>query len=244
MVQLCSHPLREDLRLDNSKVRAWLRRAGGPQEWSLTDAIYERMIATITRFGHALERRPASARLLLPDEETLRDWLMFLLSTNYQAPGGSELFVGGETVDGNGKTDILIRHQDRNAFIGECKFWHGPKRFGEAIDQLLGYTVWRDTKGSDHLVHYEPERHRRHRQRRRMPADASPVQDVADTRRSRRAPRLRFRLTARRTARNLPGPPSCNPPWNQLDQRPRQPKNAPSVRSYCGHERCGGQRNP
>jgi hypothetical protein len=121
---------------------------GGQREWSLTDPVHERMIATITRFGHALERRPASARLLLPDEETLRDWLMFLLSTNYEAPDGSELFVGGETVNGNGKTDILIRHQNRNAFIGECKFWHGPKKFGEAIDQLLGYTVWRDTKAA------------------------------------------------------------------------------------------------
>ena len=120
----------------------------GPQEWSLADAVYERMITTITRFGHALERRPASARLLLPDEETLRDWLMFLLSTNYGVPDGSELFVGGETVNGRGKTDILIRHQDRNAFIGECKFWRGQKKFGEAIDLLLGYTVWRDTKAA------------------------------------------------------------------------------------------------
>ena len=121
---------------------------GGSQEWSLTDAVYERMITTITSFGHALERRPASARLLLPDEQTLRDWLMFLLSTNYETPDASELFVGGETVNGKGKTDILIRHQNRNAFIGECKFWHGPKKFGEAIDQLLGYTVWRDTKAA------------------------------------------------------------------------------------------------
>lgn len=73
---------------------------------------------------------------------------MFLLSTNYGAPGGSELFVGGETLNGKGKTHILIRHQDRSAFIGECKFWHGQKKFGEAIDQLLGYTVWRDTKAA------------------------------------------------------------------------------------------------
>jgi hypothetical protein len=121
---------------------------GGSQEWSLTDAVYERMITTITSFGHALERRPARARLLLPDEQILRDWLMFLLSANYVAPDGSELFAGGETVNGKGKTDILIRHQNRNAFIGECKFWHGPKKFGEAIDQLLGYTVWRDTKAA------------------------------------------------------------------------------------------------
>lgn len=109
------------------------------------------MATTIKGLGHAPEL-PASAHLLLPDEETLCDWLMFLLSTNYEARDGRELFVGGETVNGNGngngKTDILIRHQDRNAFIGECKFWHGPKNFGEAIDQLLGYTVWRDTKAA------------------------------------------------------------------------------------------------
>jgi hypothetical protein len=48
---------------------------GGSREWSLTDAVYERMITTITSFGHALERRSASARLPLPDEQTLRDCL-------------------------------------------------------------------------------------------------------------------------------------------------------------------------
>ena len=31
-------------------------------------------------------------------------------------------------------------------FIGECKFWRGPQQFTETIDQLLGYTSWRDTK--------------------------------------------------------------------------------------------------
>jgi hypothetical protein len=121
---------------------------GSPPEWKLTEAVYEQMIKTTTGFGHALERRPASARLLLPDEETLRDWLMFMLSANYEAPDGKEIFVGGETENGKGKTDILIRHQGRNAFIGECKFWAGQKEFGGAIDQLLGYTVWRDAKAA------------------------------------------------------------------------------------------------
>jgi hypothetical protein len=120
----------------------------GEREWHLDERIYERMIQTITKFGHALERRPRSAAPLLHDEETIRDWLMFNLSTNYEAPDGSELFVGGETLNGAGKTDILVRHQDRNAFIGECKFWKGPKQFDEAIEQLLGYTTWRDTKAA------------------------------------------------------------------------------------------------
>jgi hypothetical protein len=73
---------------------------------------------------------------------------MFLLSANHAAPDGSELFVGGETVNGKGKTVILIRHQGRNAFIGECKFWPGPKKFSGAIDQPPGYTVWHDTKAA------------------------------------------------------------------------------------------------
>jgi len=52
----------------------------------------------------------------------------------------------GETFNVNGKTDILLRANGRNVFIAECKFWKGPKHFRETIDQLLGYTAWRDTK--------------------------------------------------------------------------------------------------
>lgn len=26
--------------------------------------------------------------------------------------------------------------------------WHGEKKFGDAIDQLVSYTVWRDTKAA------------------------------------------------------------------------------------------------
>jgi len=117
-------------------------------EWSLAEAVYEQVIKTITGFTRALERRPASASQLLPDEETLRDWLLFLLNANYEAPDGSAIFVGGETVNGKGKTDILVRYQERNAFIGECKFWDGQRKFDEAIVQLLDYTVWRDAKAA------------------------------------------------------------------------------------------------
>jgi hypothetical protein len=50
--------------------------------------------------------------------------------------------------NGAGKTDILIREGDRNVFIGECKIWKGPKTIRDAIDQLLRYLVWRDTKAA------------------------------------------------------------------------------------------------
>ena len=52
----------------------------------------------------------------------------------------------GETFNYEGKTDILIRVDDKNIFIGECKFWDGPKSLTSAIDQLLSYSSWRDTK--------------------------------------------------------------------------------------------------
>lgn len=122
--------------------------AGEPPEWTITGLVYEEMIRTIRSFTHALERRPASAAPLLADEETMRDWLMFILSANYETPDGRDLFIGGETENGNGKTDILVRYRDKNAFIGECKIWSGESRFGDAIDQLLSYTVWRDAKAA------------------------------------------------------------------------------------------------
>lgn len=136
------------------ELRSTSPAASGQREWVLAEPVYQQMIKTITGFTHALERRPSSALQLLPatetsaDEETLRDWLMFILGSNYEAPDGGELFIGGEVENGKGKTDILVRHEGRNAFIGECKFWHGPKKFDEAIEQLLGYTTWRDTKAA------------------------------------------------------------------------------------------------
>ena len=41
---------------------------------------------------------------------------------------------------------ILVRVENRNIFVGECKFWDGPKKFNAAIDQLLGYLTWRDRR--------------------------------------------------------------------------------------------------
>lgn len=85
---------------------------------------------------------PATAnRLAVANEETIRDVLLFVLNANWQGA------VTGETFLGEGKTDIHLRWRDRDAFIGECKFWHGEKTFAEGLDQLLGrYTVWRATR--------------------------------------------------------------------------------------------------
>jgi len=42
----------------------------------------------------------------------------------------------------------LLPWNNRNAFIGECKFWRGPKSCTKAIDQLLSYLAWQDTKAA------------------------------------------------------------------------------------------------
>jgi hypothetical protein len=85
-----------------------------------------------------MERSPrAFARM---DEEALRQH--FLVQLNGQFEGGAT----GETFNFGGKTDILLRADGRNVFIAECKFWNGAKKFSDAVDQLLSYTSWRDSK--------------------------------------------------------------------------------------------------
>ena len=74
------------------------------------------------------------------DEEEIRDFIISTLGTHY------ENMVTGETFRKKGKTDILIIFDNKAAFIGECKIWHGIKKFSEAVDQLFGYSTWKDSK--------------------------------------------------------------------------------------------------
>lgn len=115
-------------------------RSGEPL-YKLADEIADQLVETLRSFGSALERQhQVSSRMLSEDEESLRDILLFILNAQWHGQ------VTGETFVGNGKTDLLLRYKDRNAFIGECKIWRGAGSFSEAIDQLLGYTVWSDTR--------------------------------------------------------------------------------------------------
>jgi hypothetical protein len=54
--------------------------------------------------------------------------------------------VNGEAFNFQGKTDILVRQQNHNLFIAECKYWSGPKGLLETVDQLFKYVTWRDAK--------------------------------------------------------------------------------------------------
>jgi hypothetical protein len=99
---------------------------------------YEDILRDCAAMATILERMPVDGL----GEEQLRNLILGMLNTNYTGQ------VAGELFNGAGKTDICIRGGDRNLFIGECKFYKGPVSVTKAIDQLLGYVVWRDTKAA------------------------------------------------------------------------------------------------
>ena len=109
-----------------------------PLEPVLADEVFEHILGVIRSVGANMERSPAT--YADQGEEDRRQFIVATLNTHYRGQTTAEAFNVA------GKTDILIRHDDRNLFIAECKFWSGAKGFRETIDQLFGYRAWRDTK--------------------------------------------------------------------------------------------------
>lgn len=104
----------------------------------LDEKEYQHILEVLKSMSLVIERNPSSFAAL--DEEAIRDHFLLQLNGHYE---GS---ATGETFNASGKTDILIRAENKNVFIAECKFWRGSKAFDEAVDQLLGYLTWRDSK--------------------------------------------------------------------------------------------------
>ena len=104
----------------------------------LEEKEYQHILEILKSMSLVIERNPSSFASL--DEESIRDHFLLQLNGHYE--GGAT----GETFNASGKTDILIREGNKNVFIAECKFWRGQKVFTEAINQLLGYLTWRDSK--------------------------------------------------------------------------------------------------
>jgi hypothetical protein len=99
---------------------------------------YELILQVIYNMAIVMERNPETFRTL--KEEEVRNFFLLLLNAYFEGK------VTGETFNKSGKTDILIREENKTLFIAECKFWGGAKKLDETIGQLLGYTSWRDTK--------------------------------------------------------------------------------------------------
>lgn len=109
-------------------------------EPALPDSEYDYILGVIDRMSQTIERSPST--FVQMKEEQIRDIILVNLNGHYE---GS---ATGETFNFQGKTDILIRADGRNVFVAECKFWGGPKSLEAAIDQILRYLTWRDTKAS------------------------------------------------------------------------------------------------
>ena len=99
---------------------------------------YEHIISIVDNMVHVMERSPAAFKGM--KEEDMRTH--FLVQLNGQYKGQAT----GETFNHSGKTDILIRSDDRNIFVAETKFWTGKRGLLAALDQLLSYATWRDCK--------------------------------------------------------------------------------------------------
>ena len=107
-------------------------------EPELDQPAYEHILSVLSSMALVIERNPGSFSSL--NEEAIRTHFLLVLNGHYKG------LATGETFNLSGKTDILVRVDDRNVFIAECKFWRGAKSFSDSIDQLLGYLSWRDSK--------------------------------------------------------------------------------------------------
>lgn len=108
-------------------------------EYCISDGDYENINNIVWLYSTTAEK--TARTYYANNEEELRDHLLAALNTHYQD-------ATGETFRKLGKTDILIEFDNKAAFIGECKIWHGEKLFQEAIQQVINYSTWRDVKVS------------------------------------------------------------------------------------------------
>ncbi|MBW4257864.1 hypothetical protein KTG15_09200 [Methanobacterium sp. YSL] len=111
---------------------------GYTPEPTLDQTTYNEILQTIFDLGKVFERYPSTYKD--KNEEELRDHILLYLEPRFE---GS---ATGETFNKTGKTDILIRHENSNVFIAECKFWRGKQSYLDSITQLLKYLTWRDSK--------------------------------------------------------------------------------------------------
>ena len=132
-------------------------------EWCISDDDYENINNIISMCGTTMEK--TARTYFVNTEEELRDHLLAALNTHYES-------ATGETFRKIGKTDIHIEFENKAAFIGECKIWHGEGVFKGAIQQVLSYSTWRDIKVSVIIFNKENQS---------FPAIASKIKSWADS---------------------------------------------------------------
>ena len=106
--------------------------------YEISDEDYLRIVKCISEYLCQLENTPSTVKNL--GEEEIRNLILANLNSVFNK------LATGETFRKNGKTDICITHENKAAFIAECKIWGGKQIMEEALKQLLSYSTWRDSK--------------------------------------------------------------------------------------------------
>jgi hypothetical protein len=107
---------------------------------TLDESIYKQILGVLYTQARAMELTPGA--FADRDEEAIRDHLLGGLALGFEGT------VTGETFNKSGKSDILLRRENKNLFVAECKIWKGEAAYLAAITQLLGYLTWRDSKSA------------------------------------------------------------------------------------------------
>lgn len=119
------------------KVKA-LNPSNDP-EYHISQEIYKDILQLIHEWGTVMEQHPDTYEG--KGEDALRNLFLLFLASHFRKQS-----VTGETFNKGGKTDILIKEGSQNVFVAECKIWKGDSAFHKAIDQLLRYLTWQDSK--------------------------------------------------------------------------------------------------
>lgn len=126
--------------LDHGTTPTVLSSRTESRQPALSVESYEHILTIVDRLSRTIERNPST--FFDMNEEQIRDLILVALNGHYDGA------ATGETFNNRGKTDILLRTGGKNVFVAECKFWKGQIALHSAIDQLLGYLTWRDTKAA------------------------------------------------------------------------------------------------
>ena len=115
-------------------------KTGLAPEPGIEQPMYEKVLQCLRHQGRTFEATPST--FAKHGEEDLRNIVLAHLNGHFEGDAVGEAFRK------RGRTDICIEQDNRAAFVGECKLWAGPASFTKALDQLLGYLTWRDSKSA------------------------------------------------------------------------------------------------
>lgn len=147
LVASLGYPIKRRSESPQTYVTPTIRRKIKPKtavahqpEPVLDEVEYANILNILDNMTRVMEKSPRAFKSMR--EEDIRQHFLVQLNGQYEGQ------ATGETFNYAGRTDILIRLDGRNIFVAECKFWDGEKALLEAIDQLLSYLTWRDTKAA------------------------------------------------------------------------------------------------